>query len=231
MLSTPLFDALRDLTFPSLLVRFLLAVLCGGVVGFDRGKSRHAAGLRTHILVCMGSAAVMMVNLYLCQVLNLSTDASRMGAQVISGIGFLGAGSIIVTSRSQVRGITTAAGLWASACMGLAVGAGYFEAAVVMLLLMLFVLVGINKLDHRYVKRPSMLTLYLEYDSAIRFSEILSHLHAVGHQVESMEYLNDRLPGVIEMRLELRLHGRRDALETVLSDIRNIPGVLYAEDL
>lgn len=130
MLSIPLFDALRDLTFPSLLVRFLLAVLCGGVVGFDRGKSRHAAGLRTHILVCMGSAAVMMVNLYLCQVLNLSTDASRMGAQVISGIGFLGAGSIIVTSRSQVRGITTAAGLWASACMGLAVGAGYFEAAV-----------------------------------------------------------------------------------------------------
>ena len=136
-----------------------------------------------------------------------------------------------MTSRSQVRGITTAAGLWASACMGLAVGAGYFEAAVVMLLLMLFVLVGINKLDHRYVKRPSMLTLYLEYDSAIRFSEILSHLHAVGHHVESMEYLNDRLPGVIEMRLELRLHGRRDALETVLSDIRNIPGVLYAEDL
>ena len=117
------------------------------------------------------------------------------------------------------------------ACLGLAVGAGYFEAAVVMLLLMLFVLVGINKLDHRYVKRPSMLTLYLEYDSASRFCEILAHRPAVGHHVESMEYLNDRLPGVIEMRLELRLHGRRDALETVLSDIRNIPGVLYAEDL
>lgn len=231
MFSTSMLDSLRDLTLFSLLVRFLLAMLCGGVVGYDRGKSRHAAGLRTHILVCMGAASVMMVNLYLHQALHLSTDAARMGAQVISGIGFLGAGSIIVTQRAQVRGITTAAGLWSSACMGLAVGAGFFEAAILMLLLMVFVLVGINRLDRRYVKRPSMLLLYLEYDSTVRFSEILSHLHAVGHHVESMEYLQNQIPGIVQMRLELRLHGRRDALETVLANIRDIPGVLYADDL
>lgn len=224
-------DSLRDLTLLSLIVRLLLSVVCGGIVGFDRGKTRHAAGLRTHILVCMGAAAVMVVNLYLVQVLHLSTDASRMGAQVVSGIGFLGAGSILVTARSQVRGLTTAAGLWTSACMGLAVGAGYYEAAILMAVLILFILSGIDRLDRRYVKRPSVLSLYLEYDSRIRFSEILTHLHQMGHHVSAMEYLPNQLPELVPIRLELRLHGRRDTVDQVLSDIRSIPGILYAEDL
>jgi putative Mg2+ transporter-C (MgtC) family protein len=231
MSSFPFLDSLRDLTLLSLIVRLLLSVVCGGIVGFDRGKTRHAAGLRTHILVCMGAAAVMIVNLYLVQVLQLSTDASRMGAQVVSGIGFLGAGSIIVTARSQVRGLTTAAGLWASACMGLAVGAGYYEGAIVMAILILFILSGINHLDQRYVKRPSSLSLYLEYDSRIRFSEILTHLHQMGHHVSSIDYPPNPLPDLVPLRLELRLHSRRDTIEQVLADIRSIPGVLYAADL
>lgn len=225
------FLALRALTPLSLVLRMLLAVLCGGIIGAGRGKSRHAAGLRTHILVCMGAACVMIVNLYLSQTLGLDADAARMGAQVVSGIGFLGAGTIIVTGRYQIRGLTTAAGLWASACMGLAVGAGYFEAALIMLVLMVIVLVGLSRLDDAYVRRPSVVTLFLEYDSTVRFSAILEQLRARGYHVSSMTHIPDNVPEVVQMELELELRGGRDALEQVLEAVRAIPGVLFVEDL
>ena len=223
--------SLRALTPLSLVIRLLMAVLFGGIIGAGRGKARHAAGLRTHILVCMGSASVMIVNLYLVQELGLTTDAARLGAQVISGIGFLGAGTIIVTGRYQIRGLTTAAGLWASACMGLAVGAGYFEAALLMLLLMVIVLVGLNRLDDAYVRRPSVVSLFLEYDSSMRFSSILQALRDYGYHVSNLEYFHDTVPEVVQLQLELQLADGNRPLGQVLQQIRGIPGVLFAEDL
>ena len=106
------------------------------MIGYERGKRKHAAGLRTHIVVCIGAASVMMLSQFLSVYSDSSTDPSRLGAQVISGIGFLGAGSIIITGHHRgqhIKGLTTAAGLWASACMGLVVGSGFYEAAVIML--------------------------------------------------------------------------------------------------
>ena len=103
-----------------MLVRFAIALLGGGIIGMSRGKRQHAAGLRTHLLVCIGAASVMMTSLYQAQNLGVPGDAFRMPAQVVSGVGFLGAGSILVTGKRHVTGLTTAAGLWASACMGLA---------------------------------------------------------------------------------------------------------------
>ena len=107
-------DPLRTLSIVSILLRFLLAVACGAVIGFERGKNRHAAGLRTHIVVCIGSASVMLLSQFLLVSTGLKGDPARLGAQVISGIGFLGAGTIVITGHhraQRVKGLTTAAGL------------------------------------------------------------------------------------------------------------------------
>ena len=108
-------EYLRDINLISMGLRFLLAAIGGGIIGMSRGRRQHAAGMRTHLLVCIGAASVMITSQFVVEELGLATDVLRMPAQVISGIGFLGAGSIIVTAKKHVTGLTTAAGLWASA--------------------------------------------------------------------------------------------------------------------
>ena len=118
------FDPIRTLSFWAILVRLTLAVVCGGVIGAERETKRRPAGFRTHILICLGAAITTLTSQYLLLSLHLFTDVARLGAQVISGIGFIGAGTIIVTRDKRVKGLTTAAGLWAAAIIGLACGAG-----------------------------------------------------------------------------------------------------------
>ena len=124
-------DYLRDLTTISVIIRLTMATLFGGIIGLERGMKNRAAGFKTHILVCIGSTLAMLTNQYIIAYMNSSADPSRLGAQVISGIGFLGAGTILVTGKQQIKGLTTAAGLWASACMGLAIGVGFYEGAII----------------------------------------------------------------------------------------------------
>ena len=118
--------ALNEVT---MLLRLVLATVCGGLLGFERTKKRRAAGIRTYILVCQGACAAMMTGQFVYLYVG-STDVSRIGAQVVSGIGFLGAGTILMTGYHKIRGLTTAAGLWATACMGLALGAGFYLGAL-----------------------------------------------------------------------------------------------------
>ena len=117
-------EGLREVTPIAILVRILAAVVIGGLIGLERGMKNRPAGLRTYMLVCVGACVVMLTNQYIFQTFSTG-DPTRMAAQVISGIGFLGAGTIIVTRRSQIKGLTTAAGLWASAGVGLALGIGF----------------------------------------------------------------------------------------------------------
>ena len=114
----------------SIFVRCMLAIICAGIIGYDRHTHGAPAGLRTHILVCLGAVIAMCTGQFTAFVFG-SSDITRIGAQVVSGIGFLGAGSIIVTRSNHVAGLTTAAGLWASACIGLALGIGFYEGALV----------------------------------------------------------------------------------------------------
>ena len=122
---------LTELNLWSVAFRVLFATVVGGCIGSERGRHGRAAGLRTHILVCLGSCMTTMIGLYVNTSLGFSGDPMRMGAQVISGIGFLGVGTILIRNHSQVTGLTTAAGLWATACIGLAVGAGFYWGSLV----------------------------------------------------------------------------------------------------
>lgn len=157
-------DTLNGLNVWSIAFRVLLAAICGGAVGSERDRHGRAAGLRTHILVCLGAAMTTMLGLYVHTVLHFNNDPLRMGAQVVSGIGFLGAGTIIVRNHSHVTGLSTAAGLWATASIGLAIGAGFYWAA---LLAMVIVLVTFSMLTRmgRFSRHKKSGIYYIELPS------------------------------------------------------------------
>ena len=216
----------------SILLRFLLAVACGAVIGFERSKTRHAAGLRTHIIVCIGAASVMLLSQYL-SVIGGTGDPARLGAQVISGIGFLGAGTIVITGHhrgQRVRGLTTAAGLWASACMGLLIGGGFYEAAVLMCALLFTVIVVLNRLDEKYLKDSTTLRLYIEYTSDTPFSAVLGTLRRSHWHMTHLEYPGGACPAVHSAIIDVQRNGLDSDRLTLLESLRNTEGVLFVED-
>ena len=128
-----------------LLLRLVVASVFGGLIGLERSENNHAAGLRTHMILCLGAAAIMVVSECVVKQYNIDSEVMRMGAQIISGVGFLGAGSIIVDGgNSKIRGITTAAGLWTTACLGIVVGCGYYVIATTMMIIMLVAMWGLK---------------------------------------------------------------------------------------
>jgi putative Mg2+ transporter-C (MgtC) family protein len=157
------FDFIREMNMLAITARLVLAVLCGGIIGLEREVRRRSAGFRTHILICMGSAITILTNLYLYQVMHLYTDISRMGAQVIAGVSFVGAGTIIVTRSNRVKGLTTAAGLWTASIIGLACGAGYAECAIFATLMVMLAELVLIRIEYRFVKRSREVNLYVEY--------------------------------------------------------------------
>lgn len=138
--------------FVEILIRFFLAVLLGGIIGVERSGTNHDAGLRTHILVCLGSACVMITSEAL--VGDYGGDVMRIGAQVVSGIGFLGAGCILVHGK-RIRGLTTAAGLWATACLGLTIGSGYYFIAISMAVLVIAAMLVLRPVANYLQKKGS----------------------------------------------------------------------------
>jgi len=124
-------ETLREFNYVTICIRLVLAIIAGGIIGNERGKHGSAAGLRTHILVCVGAAMTALTGYYVYDTLNISGDIMRLAAQVVSGIGFLGAGMIIVKNGNVVTGLTTAAGMWATAAIGIALGYGFYSGAIV----------------------------------------------------------------------------------------------------
>lgn len=198
-------EHLHEVNLVSMMVRFAIALLGGGIIGMSRGKRQHAAGLRTHLLVCIGAASVMMTSLYQAQNLGVPGDAFRMPAQVVSGVGFLGAGSILVTGKRHVTGLTTAAGLWASACMGLAAGAGFYEGALMMCVLIYVVLVSLNKLDSTHVKASRVMNVYVELKSGVPLSALLRAVKSMGIQVNDIQDIGSRSAETHGYILELEI--------------------------
>lgn len=173
------FDPIRDMTFWAILARLTLAVVCGGLIGAEREIKRRPAGFRTHILICLGSAITTLTSQYLL-FQHLYNDIARLGAQVISGIGFVGAGTIIVTRDKRVKGLTTAAGLWASACLGLAIGAGYYECVLVSVALILVCMYAFPALENRLIQRSRYMNILAELDGMECLGGVLAALREQG---------------------------------------------------
>ncbi|MBO5327327.1 MAG: MgtC/SapB family protein [Clostridia bacterium] len=213
------------------LVRMLLAVICGGIIGIERERKRRPAGFRTHILICLGAALTMLTSQYIYLELRLFTDLARLGAQVIAGIGFIGAGTIIVTKRRQVKGLTTAAGLWTSAIVGLAIGAGYFEAALIATALMIVVELVLSRLEYFIMSTAKGINLYVEYKEAETLMQMTEYLRARNVSVTDLQITKSgaetRNPCAI-FSLELPRKMTHDKLMTALA---GIDGVVSVEEL
>lgn len=160
--------------------RLAVAALFGGALGFERMMKMRAASIRTYSLVCVGSAMTILTSVYISNYLNVSIDVSRISAQVISGIGFIGAGTIMVSGYHRVNGITTAAGLWVSASMGLAIGSGFIVGGLAMLLITLFILSVVGKYQMSYKRRSKYLSIYVLFNDVERISSFLQALTETG---------------------------------------------------
>jgi len=186
-----IYETLKGLNAISITVRLVLAMILGGIIGLERGIKRRPAGMRTYMLVCIGATLVMITNQYLTSVFPFS-DPARMGAQVISGIGFLGVGTIIITRDRQVRGLTTAAGLWASACMGLAIGVGFYTGALIGMAFIFFVTTVMHRLDTELVRRSRAMEIYMEVIDSSHIYKILDYLRDNGFKITYMEVMRPK---------------------------------------
>lgn len=222
---------MRNITPISIVVRILLAVLVGGALGFERGRKRRPAGFRTYILVCLGAAMVMMTNHYIFQMYHTS-DPARMGAQVISGVGFLGAGTIIMTGKNQIKGITTAAGLWTTACCGLAIGIGFYELALLGSLMALVTMTFLQCVDERLHRSSPIVEVYIEFEERKNIGEFLRYVRDCGFEVIDMQPINTKVSknGPVSVLIILK-KSKSQLRETILNEIAVGPGVSYVEEV
>ena len=189
---------LRELNIVTMMLRILLAVLCGGLIGLERERKNRPAGFRTYMLTALGATLTVLLSLQLDQMLHgpwralaesigATQDVSRFGAEAAKGIGFLGAGTIIITARQQVKGLTTAAGLWASACTGLAVGAGFYE-CVLIAFAMIFLSIRLFPIVDAYIQENARdINLYMEFHSLGDISTIINQLKAQNVQIYDID--------------------------------------------
>lgn len=178
---------LSSLTIGAILIRLAVSCICGGIIGIERAKKHHAAGLRTYILVCLGSTIAMLTNQFIGDATGIG-DYARLGAQVISGIGFLGAGTILVTSRNQIRGLTTAAGLWACACLGLAIGIGFYTLAICATAVIFIVITLLPKIEHYSTITSKSIEIHIEFEKRENLKEFVNYARTMNLQINSIEH-------------------------------------------
>ncbi len=223
--------SLREVTYLSVIIRIVAAFLLGGILGWEREMKNRAAGLRTYMLVCVGSCVIMLTNQYIYQVFGVG-DPVRMGAQVVSGIGFLGAGTIVVTRRNQIKGLTTAAGLWTAAAAGLALGIGFYEAAIVGALLIIVILTLMHGLDSRIRRRVLQMELYVEVDSKVSIGFVAKEIRKLGAKIEGIQIDRDYTfdGGIRALVLSIRTP-KKAKHEELLAQLQEIEGIIYLEEL
>ena len=226
-----LFSDLKSVNDTSIVIRLVLSVICGGVIGLERGRAGRPAGFRTHILVCLGSTLAVLTNQYVYQEYGVS-DPTRLGAQVISGIGFLGAGTIIVTGRHQVKGLTTAAGLWATACMGLAIGIGFYKGAIVSCFLISFVTVALHRLDSYMLTKSKVVDMYIEFNGSSSVNLVIEAIKSKMIHIDSIEIIKPYYGDTTALAaiLTLRLHQKKVRIDIVAA-VSEIKGVQFAEEI
>ena len=222
---------IREVTYLAVAVRIVMAVLIGGLLGLERGMKNRPAGLRTYMLVCVGSCLIMLTNQYIYQIYQTG-DPVRMGAQVVSGIGFLGAGTIIVTRHNQIKGLTTAAGLWTSAGVGLALGIGFYEAAVVGGMAAFTVMTLLQRMDNSMHRRARRMEAYFELDSQLTLGDFLRQVRSRNIEVSDVQResgpendVGSRAYIATMKSRQRRSHGE------IAEEIRAIPGVVFLEEL
>ena len=226
-----MFPALNFLRQPDLLgmtIRVLLALVCGGAIGIERPGKRRPAGFRTHILICLGAAMTTATSQYLYIVMHYPISVSRMGAQVIAGVSFIGAGAIMMTKWQRVRGLTTAAGLWVVAIVGLCCGTAFYEGAVYATVLVLIAEVFFSKLEFHLLRDTREVTVYAEYIKPSCLEDIVSRCHGLGVKIVDLEITKKSDSGGISCAVLSLLSRQGTGKEEILQKLADIEGVQTA---
>lgn len=211
------------------MTRILLACIFGGIIGYEREQTNRPAGLRTHLLVCVGSALTMMIGEYAFRAFGTHVDPTRIGAQVVSGIGFLGAGTII-KAGFNVRGLTTAASLWAVSCLGLACGMGYFAGAIICGITICVVLIMLKRFDSYIMGRSSsyryrMISIKAP-DIRVALTAATGLFAEIGVEVRDMRFSSGKgtEPSLIKMKVRLP----NCATPELAQKLSSLPGIVGA---
>ena len=201
------------------IVRSLSAVLIGSLIGSERARHGRAAGMRTHILVCLGACMTAMTSMYVSQNLGANGDVFRIPAQVISGIGFLGAGMIILKNNNMITGLTTAAGVWTTATIGIAVGYGYYIGALIVTVLFLATIILFAKFERR---RKSAEVIYIELDNIYKVNATLAELEKYIPEAFSYQIFAPKSNNSGNVGINLVIDKRIDLDISRLTEIENV---------
>lgn len=225
-------DIFQNINILSTGLRLLLSMILSGILGIERGKKNRPAGLRTYMVVSIGSTLAMLTNQYIMENMTANTDPTRIAAQVISGIGFLGAGTIIVTGKNQVRGLTTAAGLWASACIGIAVGCGYYEGAILGCICIFVVMQLLHSFDLYLLSRSKVMTLYIEFGKISDISRFLEFTRTNGIAISDIEInkMKDIETTGVSALVTVSM-GKGKAHSEIIESFGRIEGIQYIEEV
>lgn len=222
---------LSEITIGSIIIRLVLVVLFSGIIGIERATKKHEAGLRTYILVCLGAAIAMLTNQFIFETFNTG-DAGRIAAQVISGIGFLGAGTILITSRNQIKGLTTAACLWACACLGLAIGIGFYTLTIIGFIIIAIVLMLLPALEFKFTKLGSTYSLHIELLARTDLKELINLSRNMNMKILSIDrntaYANS---GLSVYTISFRMLKKDETNVDFIKTIQELPYVNYVEEL
>ena len=236
-------DGLRQLNMGSLILRLCLAMFFGGLIGLNRTRKRRAAGFRTYMLVCMGSALTLLMAQYAVVMLNtqwgairtqlhLTTDVARFSAQVINGIGFLGAGTVLITGRQEVKGLTTAAGLWTSACMGIAIGAGFYEVVIVAFILVVLSVWFLPLIETSMVERASQMNIFVEFKSINHLSGLIASLKAHDVHIYDIDIEREHKKQYTRPNAVIMMHLNRPIQHTkLISALAELDGVYSIKEI
>ena len=212
------------------LIRLLMALVASGILGMERTRKLRPAGMRTYMLVCIGACSTVLAGLSLFEAYGPGFDPARMSSQVISGIGFIGAGTIMVTPRQKVRGLTTAAGLWAVACLGINIGVGNYAVSLGVFLAMLINMLMADKLElvfYRHLKRIHVTIFITSMSILPSIREMLAPHDITLSNLEFGEAVEGQ--GVaLTCFLRLKKHGNHQA---IIGQLEKIPGILHIEML
>ena len=223
-----------------IIIRVVLSLVIGSIFGLERGSKSQPAGIRTHSIVCMAACLIMMTNEFVSYKFGTG-DPTRLGAQVISGVGFLGAGTILITDKKKVTGLTTAAGIWASAGIGLAIGVGFYEGALIVAISVWSVITMFQPLKKYLQSRSKVIELYIVVKSTEAYNRVLVYCAENGIRLndsrtafgdvntERIEYF-DVPDKRIASFMTLELSGKFEHLK-LMEEIADIVGVIYVEEV
>lgn len=226
---------LSDITIGSVIVRLLLSILCGGLLGAERAVKRHAAGFRTYILVAVGAAIGGFTNQFIYEAFP-GSDAGRIGAGIVTGIGFLGAGTILVTSRNKIKGLTTAAALWSCGCMGLAIGHGFYTLGLASGIIIFLILSVTPPIENYFIDRARSFTLHVELDQRTNLKDLINYLrnnnYAISNVEHNLAYASSGLSVYSISVIAPYIKGKKAITQKeVCKKINELPYVNYAEVL